>query len=333
MTYTDMLDSNYLEQIKDGLVAKMVLEARTPLYATVVPGVKNRYSLNIVDNSSLTVGDAGCGCTPRTDLALAQKELKVSNLMIYDSICPAELEKLYLGNLMNGSKEIPFTQVFADSYVNAAKKAEENVIWNGYYNANNTPNCVSGLIYQGASCVNYSPAVAYSTSMTPAQAFAEVGLLIDKIPEDALMQEGKVIFTSFAFFNLYASYVRNANIFIQAYSDFSTPDYALTIPGTNITLVAVAPISNLFTTGASWFDNDGDNEMELDANKKNTPLLFTYKENLNIGTDLSDGSEEFEMFYSQECNSIKTRITFKIGATNRFNDRVVVGWSLAVVTP
>lgn len=109
-----IFDTNYLDEHREELIAKLYLESETIGWAHFIPNVKNRMSLNGLDDVG-DVQDASCGFTTEADIDLSQRELKVKPKEIKDSICPKDLEKTYLGTYMKSNKEIPFIGVFAEN--------------------------------------------------------------------------------------------------------------------------------------------------------------------------------------------------------------------------
>ena len=134
MAYTgfnkaQLIDNDYLDQLKDALVPKMITEGITAKLVTILPNVKNAATLNLIDNT-IDVQEGGCGFNPSGNVALIQRELRVYRKKINDTLCPDDLYSTYLSTYMRGN-ELPFTEVIANQYVNRINAFNENWIWGG----------------------------------------------------------------------------------------------------------------------------------------------------------------------------------------------------------
>lgn len=300
---TQMIDTDYLNQLKEGLVAKMVTEGVTTDIVDIVPGVKNAMTLNLVNNE-ITVSDAGCGFTPAGDVQLIQKELRVVSKCVQDTLCPADLEKTYLGTYMRNNKEIPFIEVIADTYVNRIKRWNDQFIWDG-------DGVYKGLVESftdDATVISAASQVAAASG-----AVAKMNALIAKATPELKTKENKVIFTSFKFYDEYMAALRAANLYNLANSEYKNGSYQTTIPGTDIRLVATVALDNLTNNTIATGE----------------PLVYTHADNIVVGTDLLNEEEQFDIWYSRDNNEVRVNIQWKIGDQYRFGDTVVIGYTLA----
>lgn len=302
-TKVGMIDTDYLDQIRDGLVARLVTEGNTTSIVEVIPGVKNAMSLNMVDNT-INVQDAACGFNPAGDMALSQKELRVYPKAVNDALCPKDLEQLYLGTYMKNNKEIPFTQIFADSYINRVNRWNENFIWDG-------DGTVDGLVKEiaaDAKVVDASAAVDGATGY-----IAKLNAVLAAAPSEVLMSDEGVVFCTFSFFQGYMNELRDKNLYISANTEYANGGWTIIIPGTNVRLNATAGLSNL--------QNSTLDDGEL--------LVYTNARNITVGTDMLNDEEMFDMWYSRDNDEYRVNIQWKIGATYRFPEYVVKGYTLA----
>lgn len=300
---TQMIDTDYLDQLKEGLVAKMVAEGVTTEIVDVIPGVKNAMSLNLVNNN-ITVSDAGCGFTPAGDVQLIQKELRVVSKAVQDTLCPQDLEKTYLGTYMKNNKEIPFIEIIANTYVNRIKRWNDEFIWDG-------DGVYDGFVKTLSSDANVIKA---ATEVAAASgAVAKMNALIAKATPELKTKENKVIFTSFKFYDEYMAALRAANLYNLANTEYRNGSYQTTLPGTDIKLVATVALDNLVNNTIATGE----------------PLIYTHADNLVVGTDLLNEEELFDIWYSRDNNEVRVNISWKIGTQFRFADTVVIGYTLA----
>lgn len=299
----DMLDTNYMDQLRERLIPRLVSEGITMNVIDIIPNVKNKITLNLVKNN-ITVIDAACGFTPAGDVQLIQRPLEVLPKAVNDTLCPKDLEKTYMGTYMRNNMEIPMADIIAETYVNKVNRWVEDFIWDG-------DGVYAGLVEQ---LFNDNAVIKASTEVAAAATPIEkINALIAKGTPEIKTHENKVIFCSFAFYDAYMNDLRSKNVYMYANSEFRNGGYVTTIPGTDIQLMSTVALdyltNNTIATGE--------------------PLVFTYAENLVAGTDMmEDGDAYFDMWYSRDNDEIRVNIQFKIGATFRFGEDVVIGYAL-----
>lgn len=306
-------NTTFTDELKERLLAKMVFEGRTAEIVKIIPGVKRAITLNLLTNRAKPT-TATCGWTPNPsnkDVALDQKELAVLPLEVKDAICPKDFEQLYLGMYMRTNKEVPFEELIADSYVNKVKNFNEKLIWDG----DGTNNGLVTLINNGTGVIDASSAVA-----SAATAIDAVNALIASATPDILMHSDKVVLTSYAMFNAYASELRAANLYIQPnYQNGEGANYEMYIPGTDIRLIAIAGMDNLVNTTLTT---------GYTVNGVLQPMVLTYAENIVLGTDMLNDNEIFDMWYSRDNDEVRVNIQYKLGWQFYFGEHIVKGYKI-----
>jgi hypothetical protein len=298
----NMLDTNYLDQLKETLVPRLLTEGITLDIIDIIPGVKNRVSLNLVKNN-ITVVDANCGFSPAGDVQLIQKALDVLPKAVNDTLCPKDLEVTYLGQYMKNNKQIPFIEIIADTYVNRVNRWNEQFIWDG-------DGTYAGLIEQIAN----DPLVIDASAEVDSAAnpVEKLNALLSKASPEIKTHSNKVVFCSFAFYDAYMNYLRSQNVYMYANSEFKNGGYITTIPGTDIQLISTVAldslVNNTITTGEA--------------------LVYTYADNLVAGTDMMDDEEKFDIWYSRDADEVRVNIQWKIGVATRFGEDIVRGYAL-----
>lgn len=308
-------NTDYIDELKDKLMAKMLFEGRTMEFAKVIPGVKNKITLNLLANDAVPT-TATCGWTPEPSnkyINLDQKVLEVCPLEIKDAICPKDFEHLYLGMYMRNNKEVPFEELIAESYINKAMNANEKMIWD-------KGGCTDGLVKMIDTDANVIDASAEVSAATNT-AIDAVNALIAKATPDILMHTDKILYTSYAMFNAYASELRAANLYIQANTDYNNgglANYELIIPGTDIKMVAIAGMDNLSTTLSTGYE----------VNSVKQPMVLTYKDNIVIGTDMLNDEETLDMWYSRDNDEVRVNVQYKLGWNFYFGEHIVKGYKI-----
>lgn len=307
-------NTTFTDELKEKLLAKMVFEGRTAELVKVIPGVKRAITLNLLANTAKPT-TATCGWTPDPSnkyVNLDQKELEVCPLEIKDAICPKDFEQLYLGMYMKNNKEVPFEELIAESYINKAMNFNEKIIWD-------RGGCTDGLLKMISEDGNVTDA---STEVAGASDAVEaVNALIAAATPDILMHSDKVVFTSYAMYNAYASKLRATNLYIQPnYQNGDGANYEMYIPGTDIRLIAIAGMDNPATTIASGYSLDGGVTFQ--------PMILTYADNIVLGTDMLNDEEMLDMFYSRDNDEVRINIQYKLGWNFYFGEHIVKGYTI-----
>jgi hypothetical protein len=300
---TSMIDVDYLDQIRDGLVPKMVTEGITTSIVDVIPGVKNAMTLNSLDNT-ITVQADDCTFSPAGNVGLVQKELRVYPKKVNDALCPKDLETTYLAMRMRGN-EIPFVEELAQSYVNKINAFNEAYIWMG--NDDDEKGLLQ-LINVDDDTVNASNEVAGADTY-----IGKMNALLAAAPTEVLTSDEGVVFCSFAFFQNYMNELRAANLFFMANAEYKNNGWTALIPGTNVKLIA--------TKGISDFIDAGNHDIYGEV------LVYTLAKNIAVGTDMLGNDENFDIWYSRDAREYRVDMSWKIGANYRWSDRIVKGYS------
>lgn len=304
-------DKEYVDQMKETLMAKMLFEGRTAQYTKVIPGVKREITLNLAWNEAVPV-PATCGWTPEPSnkyFNLDQKSLKVNALEVKDALCPKDFEQLYLGMYMKNNKEVPFAGLIADTYVNKVMNYNEKMIWDGTATINGLLTMIDG----DTTVIDASAACLAATS-----AMEAVEAMISNATPDILSHTDKVLYCGYGFYNQYVSELRAANYYVQANTDYRNGElanYEIYIPGTDIKLVAMAGMDNLTNTAIA-------------TGYIKMPLVLTYKENIALGTDMMNDEEMFDMWYSRDNDEVRINIQYKLGWQTYFGEHIVKGYKL-----
>lgn len=296
-----VFDTNYLDEMREELLGKIVLEGKTIDWAYLIPGVKNRISLNGIGDIT-SVEDADCGWDDQVkgDIELVQKELIVYPKQIKNAICPKELEKTYLGMYMKTNKEVPFVGVIAEQYVKVAKKEVEKLIWQG------DGGSMDGIYNEADGDANVVDATALVDAATTW--IDRVNAMISQTPAEVLERTDGVLVMGYADFMAYVQELQSASNFHVEFNDPSNMSFY--IPGTNILCRATAGL-------------DG-----LSAPTKGKNMLLTYEENIVVGTDMLGDDEVFDIWYSRDNDEVRVNVQFKIGATYRWSPFVVKGYTI-----
>lgn len=296
----------YTDQEKMALIKKSVLQGRTNQFITVQADIKNAATINIID-STLDAQAGACGWSAAGTTALSQRSLSVCPLKINEAICLDTLETYYTSKMMNpGSynEDIPFEQMFAEEKAGKINALIDDITWKGDTDSGSGDLALcDGFIYLFENTAASASTVAgNSSSATAITASNIIGLVDDMaaaIPADIIDSEDLVLFMGYDTYRLWATALRNANLFHYNGAEDQTDNFSQMIPGTNVKVVAVRG---------------------LNAQNK---MFASRGANMYFGTDLLNDSEDFSIFYSEDNDEVRFRAKWKMGVQVAFPEFVV----------
>ncbi len=292
----------YTNETAQQLVKKAVLAGKTISMVTVVPGIKYKETLNILDNT-VSVQNATCGFTSNGSVAFKQREVTVTALEVKESLCEKTLEQYFMGQWMKpGSpKDEELGDILADSYVEKIKEYNELNIWKGGIGSPGYGK-IDGLISilsdeDTRVTVELGSPDIMAGPFTSSNIVSAVDAMVAAIPEAILNKSDLTLFMSYANYNLYTAALRTANLY--HYSGEAGADFECYIPGTSVKAVA--------THGLISTDY----------------MVLTYAPNIVVGTDLLDEEEKFDIWYSRDNDEVRVNIQWKIGVEVYFPEHCV----------
>lgn len=297
-----LFDDNYINEHQSELLEKIVLEGDTMDWAHVIPGVKNRTSLNTITGVD-SFADASCGWNPKGGVTLEQRELIVYPKQLQNAICPGELEKTYLGLYMRTNKEVPFVGVIADEYVRNAHAYAEKFIWQG----DGVNDGLYQIIDTASGVVDASAAI---DGLNPFSWIAAVNEMLSVTPAEVLERRDGVLCMGYADFMALVQELNATAHFTVTFNEGAPMEFYY--PGTTILVKAVAGMNGIA------------------APTKGKNMILTYKDNIAVGVDMlsDDNTEFFDLFFSRDNNEVRCNIQFKIGSQVYFPDFVVKGYTI-----
>ena len=293
----------YTDEVGGELIRRAILEGETAKIIKVQPGIKGSQSINLLD-STLVVQDGTCGWSSSGATTYTQRDIAVCNYKVNESLCPADLNDYWLGQLLTpGSynETVPFEQQIAELKTAQISQYIENLMWQ----ASSGSTCFSGFkelfgkLGTGTTTVTGGISLNGQSAISSVSALTQVDALVEQIPDDVVDRTDWVVFMSHANYRKYLINYRTANYFHfnpeNSYQDFKTFH-----PATNI---LVHPVGGL----------NGSNLVVL------APAGY-----MVMGVDLMSDSETLKMFYSVDFDEVRLRSNFKIG--------VQVAWPQFVIT-
>lgn len=301
----------FTDENKMALIKKSVLGGRTLQFITVQPDIKSSAAINIID-STLDAQAGACGWNAAGTTSLTQRDLSVCPIKINEAICLDTLESYYTQKMMNAgsyNESIPFEQIFAEEKAGKIGALVDDIIWKGDTATGSGDLALCNGYIQlfdktAASGSTVAGNTGSVTALTAANIIAVVDAIAAVVPTDIIDAEDLVLFMGYDAYRLWATALRNANLFHYNGAENQTDGFSQMIPGTNIKVVAVRGLNG-------------------------TNRMFTSRgANFYYGTDLLNDSEDFSIFYSSDNDEVRFRAKWKMGVNVAF-PAFVVSFKLA----
>ena len=295
----------WVDENKMPLIKKSVLGGRTLQFITIQPDIKNSSAINVLD-SSLSIQAGGCGFSNAGTTSLTQRDLDVTPLKVNESICLDTLEAYWVSAQMQpGSynESIPFEQLYAEQKAELIAAAVEDNIWKGnsplftaYTEFDGFINLFENTAASGSTVAGNTGSV---TALTAANIIAVVDAMATAVPTDIIDAEDLVLFMGYDTYRLWATALRNSNLYSYTGAENQMDQFSQMIPGMNIRVIA--------TRG-------------LNATNR---MYLSRAANFYYGTDLLNDYEAFDIFYSKDNQEVRFVAKWKSGVEVAFPSFVV----------
>jgi hypothetical protein len=287
--------SGFTDQLGGELLAKALIGATTPKYATVRLGIKGTQQLNLLDSSPSFQAGA-CGWNASGTTTFTQRSITVCPERVNEALCPDDLYPTYQSMLLQpGQSEtaVPFENVIGDLKVKQIQQRIEQKLWQALTVSGDCFNGFKSLISTGTTGVGNSSGTTFSTAAygTAGNPITEVDNLINALSDDGMSREDLVVFMSYANFRLYVQALTKANFFANYIGAAEiTGNMEAIHPNTNVKVVPTIGLasSNQVVVG---------------------PKAFTI-----VGFDLLSDHEAMEIWYSKDFNEVRFRANYNYGA-------------------
>lgn len=300
LSYNVQALPNYVDQNRPDLIAKSVIGAKSAGLFNLQTGVKGPTALNLI-SSEIEFGDgSSCGWDEAGSTSLSQAILRPRALKINMGICDKTLLSKWANYLVKVQankldSDLPFEQYLIDDVLKNVKAGVEKMIYQG--DAGNA-NAVEfdGLIkiLAGGSPVRVSGTASES-------AYDFIKKVAAAMPASILDKEDLVILVPMP---MYVSYIQDlitANLY---HYNPGNGENEYKLPGTNIRVIGVNGLNNTAT---------------------NDYAIGGSLSNMFYGTNLEDGDEIFDLWYSKDNREFRLAIEFTAGVQVAFDDEIVFG--------
>ena len=292
---------NYVDQLRPELIAKSVIGAKSAGLFTLQTGIKGPTALNLI-SSNVVFGDgAACGWTESGATSLSQAVLTPRALKINMSICDKTLLAKWANYLVKVQAnkldgDLPFEEYFINDVIKGVKAGIEKMIYQGDTTGEGIQ--FDGLLKILQASGNTTIVTTGASSVTSYNFIKQVA---SQMPASILDKDDLVILVSMP---MYLDYIQNlvsANLY-HYNPENGENEYKL--PGTNIRVIGVNGLND-----TSSYDY----------------VIGGSLSNMFYGTNLEDGEEIFDLWYSKDNREFRLAIEFVAGVQVAFQNEIVLG--------
>lgn len=290
---------DYVERNRDLLVKKAVLGGKTIERINVQTGIKKVGKINVLDVAPVAVAGSSCGFSASGNTTFTDRSITTAAIKYNTSWCPQTL----LGKwteyqakiaAQGNSEALPFEEAIAEQLVEHANADTEKLIWQGDTTSlNDLLKLNDGLIKLALN----DSSVIDVTIADGASAYEAVKAMYLAIPEASL--EGTEIYVSPDVFRKFTQELIEKNYYHFAPENANLRE--IVFPGSDVKVVKTDGLA-----GASY-------------------LFAANPKNLYYGCDLENDIEEFKIWFSDDNDEYRVKVSWNPGINYAVGAEVVLG--------
>lgn len=306
--------SNYTKQLVEPLLTSAVIGAKTQQMimdgGIVIPKAKSAVQIPLMDTDAVFQAD-DCGYSPSGTTSFTQRTITVGKIQVSETICVKNFEAKFTQEALKaGSNYTTFENAqFLDAYLakkNARIAAQiETSIWQGDITGSGGANLnkFDGLIklIDAGSPVDANVSgftgVATISTITQSNVVAATEGIYKAITAEVMAKGDVKIFVGYDWYRLLILAYRALNMFSYNPQDVNAQSFIL--PATNIEVV---PVNGLNATGDAY-------AISLS--------------NMALAVDLENEENNYRVWYSEDNDEIRTKVSFKVGVNVAFTNETV----------
>lgn len=282
----------YVNVHKDELLVKSALGAKTLDYVTIMPNVKYKDQITVLD-SEIVLAGAECGWNPQGTDTYTPKYIEVAPIEVEKEFCWLDYQKTAMNHQLNyeaGRETLPFEEKLATSNMNAIQDAVEVLVWQGDENLG-----IDGFLNQ----MGDDNAVV-DVKFEEGQAISEkVDAVVAAIPFRALKKNVN-IFMSYTDFRAYVAEANSTCCANRPLIDAASES----IVYSGDSRIKIVPVLGLEGTGA---------------------IVAAPASELVYATDIEGAENVYKMWFDQKEDKFLFKVLFAVGTALRFSDEIVLG--------
>ena len=293
---------DYVDQMRPELIAKSVIGAKSAGLFNLQTGIKGPTALNLI-SSDIVFGDGStCGFDDEGATSLSQAVLTPRALKINMSICDKTLLNKWANYLVKVQankldSDLPFEEYFINDVIKNVKAGIETMIYQGdstNASAVEFDGLLTILTAAGSQAITSSSAQGTS-------AYNFIKAVVAKMPASILDKDDLVVLVSMPVYMEYIQDLVTANLY---HYNPGNGENEYMLPGTNIRVIGVNGLNNTATYDYA---------------------IAGSLSNMFYGTNLEDGDEIFDLWYSKDNREFRLAIEFVAGVQVAFEDEIVLG--------
>lgn len=294
--------STYVDEMREKLIPKAVLGAKSADLFNLLTGVKGQTALNLIGTEVVFGDGSTCGWTESGATSLSQAILTPRALKINMAICDKVLLQKWAGYLVKVQankldSDLPFEEIFIDDVINNVKAGIEKMIYQGD-SSNASAVEFDGLLKILQASGNTTVVTTGASSVSSYNFIKQVAA---NMPATILDKDDLVILVSMP---MYVDFIQNlvsANLY---HYNPGNGDNEYLLPGTNIRVIGVNGLNN-----TSSYDY----------------AIGGSLSNIFYGCDMQDGEEVFDLWYSKDNREFRLAIEFIAGVQVAYQNEIVLG--------
>ena len=287
----------YIQQNSDELITKAVFSPMSANLFKVQTGVKSKTALNLLD-TTVTFGDGSvCGFTNTVASTISQRYIVPGFIKVNAEYCDKDFLNTWMNHEVNmaaGRSELPFQEYFVEDIERQIGKQLEIAIWQGDTTSNNANlNKFDGLVKIMMADV---PVSNKQTALQTDTMYNRVWNVYNAIPEEVVFDA--VIYMNNANFRKLVKELVDLNMYHYERNIDESMDIIL--PGTNTHVKAV--------NGLTGVDK----------------IIACNPNHIVYGVDLQNDAEEYKMWFSEDTDTFRLKITFAAGVQIALPNEIII---------
>lgn len=297
--------TDYVNEQKEELLARLYFEKRSSQYFTPQAGVKLTEALHLLSVAAIPQDGSTCDVSASGSVTFTARNITVAPITYIDKFCMKDLTAKWTQILLRAgnaeTEDMQFESQIAEMIMSRIMEIEEVADWQGDTTSGSAfLDRYDGLIKTiDAATVVDAPNAGITAVTSGASGNADtivLNVVNARIPA-VKMAANQVLFCGTDFFDAYTDTLAAKNLYHVDATGYA--DYKMRIPGKNIDLVGVNGL-------------DGTNR-----------LFAGTVDNFFLGFDLLNDEEDFDMWYEKKEDSIYYRVKHKRGLQIAYPSEIV----------
>lgn len=280
--------TDYVEVHKDELLVKATLGAKSFEYIDIMPGVKHKDAIPVLDSTIELQDGSNCGWNPKGTDAFSTRTIEVHPIKVEKEFCWKDFRKKYANYQLQweaGREKLPFEEKVAESNLAKIQEANEKLVWQG-----DTSLGVTGFIADVSTASASIKSAAYDAS----SAVKTVDAIYGKLTS-VMLKKGVNIFMAPSGFRKYVQEM-------------------------NATCCANQPVIDANQETLKYVGDSRVTLIPVEGLEGKSLMIFATPDALVYGTDIENADNVYRMFYMEKEDMVGFRVLYEAGTALRWPD-------------